>query len=107
MDSFLKPAIDEIKVLANEVSFQKFISLCYNLQFIEQGFQFEHGGVSKDFKVSLVFFLGDTPASCLIGGFKEGVGGANRCCRSCMIKRTELGTKVKQMNLYMYLLYTI
>ena len=31
-------------------------------------------------------FLGDTPAASLVGGFKEGVGGAFKCCRTCMIK---------------------
>ena len=43
--------------------------------------------------------MGDTPASGLIGGFKEGVGGANRCCRTCMIARTELCTKVGQQTI--------
>lgn len=62
----------------------------------KQGFQFKHGSINKHFDVSLVFVVGDTPASGLIGGFKEGVGGANRCCRTCMIMRTELCTKVYQ-----------
>lgn len=67
---------------------------------IKQGFQFKHGSVTKHFNTSLVFFVGDTPASGLVGGFKEGVGGANRCCRTCMVTRAELCTKVN--HLYMY-----
>ena len=42
----------------------------------------------------LVAFVGDTPASALIGGFKEGVGGAYRGCRSCMIETEDLSTTV-------------
>ena len=60
----------------------------------KQGFQFKHRSINKHFDVSFVFVVGDTPASDLIGGFKEGVGGANR--RTCMIMRTELCTKVHQ-----------
>ena len=50
----------------------------------------------KQFKGYLLVFLGDTPASGLVGGFKEGVGGAYRCCRTCMIKSSELCSKVNQ-----------
>ena len=48
----------------------------------------------KEFKGYLLVFLGDTPASGLVGGFKEGVGGAYRCCRTCMVKSEELCTQV-------------
>ena len=53
-----------------------------------------HDGTSKHYKGCLVSFLGDTPASALAGGFKEGVGGAYRCCRTCMIASTELSSTV-------------
>ena len=49
----------------------------------------------------LVCFLGDTPASALVGGFKEGVGGAYRCCSTCMITSDELSSVVSYLiNLY-------
>lgn len=51
-------------------------------------------GSKKCFRGALIAFIGDTPASGLVGGFKEGVGGALRCCRSCMIKSDDLCTKV-------------
>lgn len=40
----------------------------------------------------LHFVAGDTPASSLLGGFKEGVGSANRPCRTCMVTKTEMCT---------------
>ena len=42
----------------------------------------------------LIGFIGDTPASGLVGGFKEGVGGAHRGCRTCMITSKQLCTNV-------------
>ncbi|XP_034934923.1 uncharacterized protein, partial [Chelonus insularis] len=43
----------------------------------------------KNYKGSLLFFAGDTPASALIGGFKESVS-ATRPCRSCMVAHEDL-----------------
>lgn len=40
----------------------------------------------------LHFIAGDTPASSLLGGFKEGVGSANRPCRSCLVTKTDMCT---------------
>lgn len=51
----------------------------------------------KEFKGYLLVFLGDTPASGLVDGFKEGVGGAYRCCRTCMVKSEELCTQVNHI----------
>lgn len=42
----------------------------------------------------MIAFIGDTPAAGLVGGFKEGVGGAFRGCRTCMVKKAELCLKV-------------
>ena len=42
-------------------------------------------GVQSPIRGGLVAFLGDTLASNLIGGFKEGVGFANKFCRTCEI----------------------
>lgn len=37
----------------------------------------------RTFRGTLVAFAADTPAANLVGGFKEGVGGAMRMCRTC------------------------
>ena len=93
MDAFLKRTIDETKTLAKFTSSVSHFDATLYYNDCKQGFQFKHGSINKYFDVSLVFVVGDTPASGLIGGFK-GVGGANR--RTCMIMRTELCTKVCQ-----------
>lgn len=60
-----------------------------------QGISVKFGESDKHFKGYLVVFLGDTPAAAVAGGFKEGVGGAYRCCRTCMVKRADLCLQVK------------
>ena len=65
-----------------------------------QGIAVDCGCAVKQFKGYLVVFLGDTPASGLVGGFKEGVGGAYRCCRTCMVKSSELCSQVKVILCY-------
>ena len=47
--------------------------------------------LSRHYHGCLVTFLGDTPASSLVGGFKEGVGGAYR---TCMITSDDLSSVV-------------
>ena len=42
----------------------------------------------------LLVYLGDTPAAGVASGFKEGVGGANRFCRTCMINKVDICQKV-------------
>lgn len=54
-------------------------------------------GATRRYYGCLVTFLGDTPASSLVGGSKEGVGGAYRCCRTCMIKSDDLSTIVSYL----------
>ena len=56
----------------------------------------DYGYAVKQFKGYLLVFLGDTPASGLVGGFKEGVGGAYRFCWTCMIKSSELCSQVNE-----------
>ena len=51
-------------------------------------------GTNRHYYGCLVAFLGDTSASSLAGGFKEGVGGAYRCCSTCMITSNDLSTIV-------------
>ena len=51
-------------------------------------------GISMHYNGCLVSFLGDTPASSLAGGFKEGVGGAYRFCSTCMITSDNVSSNV-------------
>ena len=44
---------------------------------------------------AVVAFCGDTPASCFIGGFKEGVGFSLRKCRRCMATVEDMAFKVR------------
>ena len=43
---------------------------------------------------AVVCFCGDTPASCYIGGFKEGVGFSLRKCRQCLATLPDMSSKV-------------
>lgn len=52
------------------------------------GLDVEINGAVQNFKGSLLFSAGDTPASALLGGFKESVA-ALRPCRSCMTNRED------------------
>ena len=54
-------------------------------------------GTSRHYYGCLVSFLGDTPASSLVGGFKESVGLAYRCCSTCMIKSEDLSSTVSNV----------
>lgn len=59
-----------------------------------QGIEVDYSGIPQQFRGYLVTFFGDTPAAGLVGGFKEGVGGAIRGCRNCFVKKKELCSKV-------------
>lgn len=63
-------------------------------------------GIKKCYYGCLVAFLGDTPASSLVGGFKEGVGGAYRCCSTCMIKTNDLCSIVSRDHVCIYETYS-
>ena len=65
-----------------------------------QGIPLKYGAIDKHFKGYMIAYIGDTPASALAGGFKEGVGGANRCCRTCMIKTPDLYSQVSVPYVY-------
>jgi len=49
-------------------------------------------GEVQNHKGGLVAFTGDTVASNVLGGFKEGVGFANKVCRTCNITSSDLST---------------
>lgn len=98
IDAILRPAIEDLKELAKDVSYftYEMVCICYIIElcaFIRvvdvnltvQGIQVDYFGASKQLYGCLVAFIGDTPAAALVGGFKEGVGGASRGCRTCMI----------------------
>ena len=59
-----------------------------------KGIEVQYLGENQRFYGCLLSFIGDTPASALAGGFKEGVGGAYRGCRTCMITSEQLSSKV-------------
>ncbi len=52
------------------------------------------GGREITFTGNLIVFIADTPAAAMASGFKEGVGGAKKPCRTCMISNKELSDKV-------------
>jgi len=45
---------------------------------------------------ALLAVIADTPASNLLGGYKEGVGGARRKCRHCMADFDEIQTNFEE-----------
>lgn len=53
-----------------------------------EGITINVGAETKNFKGSLLFCAGDTPAAALIGGFKESVS-AYRFCSSCLTTSEE------------------
>ena len=73
LEKILRPLINDIKV------------------FKSVGIDIEVQGQMKNFKGSLIFCAGDTPASALLGGFKESVS-AYRPCRTCMTTIDEFKT---------------
>jgi len=53
---------------------------------------------------AVVCLCGDIPASCHVGGFKEGVGFAMRKCRRCLATNVDIVCKViKYVLLYSYI----
>ena len=67
MDKILEPLVEELKVLGSE-----------------SGYPFEVAGGKVYLRGSVLAALADTPASQLLGEYKESVGGARRKCRHCM-----------------------
>lgn len=73
VNSILQPFIEELKVLREPT-----------------GCSVKVGSRDIHYRAALVAFCGDTPASNLISGFKERVGGAYRGCRECMAPKEEM-----------------
>lgn len=53
--------------------------------------------VVKNYESLLLFVTSDTPASALMGGFKESVS-ASRSCRTCLTTKTQLQTNFSESN---------
>jgi hypothetical protein len=59
----------------------------------ENGHMFEICGTKKNIKGTILCVVGDTPALALVGGFKAGVGFADKKCRHCMANNDQIQTK--------------
>lgn len=59
---------------------------------LSNGVLFEIEGSEKRVYGMLMCVLADTPAANFLGGFKEGVGGAQRPCRTCDVHKADLDT---------------
>jgi len=55
-----------------------------------EGLKLKVGNQDRIFHGLLTFAAGDTPASSLLGGFKESVGRALKPCRRCLISRNDV-----------------
>jgi hypothetical protein len=74
-DDILKPFIEEVEQLS------------------QHGYTFHVDGEEVCLHGDLVAFLGDTPAAAKVGGFKEGVGFADKKCRHCMATNNQIQSK--------------
>lgn len=63
------------------------------------GHPIRYGREAKIVHGTLYCVLGDTLAAQLLGGFKEGVGMAEKPCRTCEITHTQLSDSLMALNL--------
>ena len=68
--------------------------LFFILHVLKDGHTFIVHGQKLHLKGSLLCMVGDTPAVALAGGFKEGVGFANKKCRHCMANNEQIQINV-------------
>jgi hypothetical protein len=91
LSSIFLLAIAKTKTLKDftaEGILQRFVQ---QMNILSQGYVFTLGsGVQVKLFGALVCSVGDIPASCFLGGFKEGVGFSFRNCRMCMATRTDI-----------------
>lgn len=80
IETILKPFVDDIRKLQTE------------------GISIRIGNVEHNYKGSLLFCAGDTPASAEIGGFKQSVS-AYRPCRTCMTNQNQWRTTFNENNI--------
>ena len=79
MDAILKPFIEELQKLGEDLGYD---------------FKLQNGIVRL--RGALFAVIADTPASQLMGGYKESVGGAKRKCRHCMAHFEEIQSKFRE-----------
>ena len=72
-DEVLKPLLDDLQKLASD-----------------DGYHFTVGNSTIPLRGAVSVFCGDTPASQLAGGFKEGVAFAMKCCRHCEASQADM-----------------
>ena len=75
IDAILEPFVEEVKILG-----------------VDLGYHFKICGGEICLRGALLAVVADTPASNLLGGFKESVGGAKRKCRHCMADFEQMQT---------------
>ena len=74
-----------------EFGFKKLLAdFIIGLQKLYNGCTLTVCGSTKLYHGLLVYVLGDTLAAQMLGGFKEGVGSAQKPCRTCEIARDDL-----------------
>lgn len=66
---------------------------------IHRGKELNVNNVVKTYYGTLYYVIGDTPATQLLGGFKEGVSMAKKPCRTCNITIDELGNHLSDKKL--------
>ena len=77
IDVILKPFIEELQVPCDDLGYD---------------FKLQNGIVRQ--RGALFAVIADTPASQLMGGYKESVGGAKRKCRHCIADFEEIQSSV-------------
>ena len=73
IDEVLKSLLDDLKKLASD-----------------DGYYFTVGNSTIPLRGAVSVFFGDTPASQLAGGFKEGVAFTMKCCRHCETSKDDM-----------------
>ena len=69
------------------------------------GYTFQGNNKEMSLRGDLLAALGDTPAVAKVGGFKEGVGFADKKCRHCLATGTHIQNKVSYI--YMHHLHNV
>ena len=67
------------------------------IPWIQNGHNFQIHGQEHNFKGTIICVVGDTPALALVGGFKSGVGFADRKCRHCMANNDQIQKNVSDV----------
>ena len=79
MDEILKPFVEELKVLGDDM-----------------GHNFQLQNAIVRLRGALLAVIANTPASQLLGGFKESMAGAKRWCRPCMANFEDMQSKFRE-----------